>query len=192
MKFIPIELEKWLEQIKRDGIYKGLTDSEMKRIYRLLVKEANQGMIAATALGGKWKQELPDLPTRKNEDDKKDNILDAPAELMVSVFRTLYAEYERKVRRMFIDPATVEISITPKQVVESLHSVGLEEYASQVYMLFNGLYLGCVDRIEKVILEVNGLVAAYQIADDLGVDINDIDPKAALESLKKKENHEDR
>lgn len=193
MKFIPTKKESWIQTTRQEEAYRGLSDGELSRIYDLMVKEANQGMIAAAALGGKWDETgFPDLTIKKEDDGKKNNILDAPTELMVNVFKILYAEYEQKVRRMFIDPATIEISITPKQVVEVLHSVGLEEYATQVYILFGGLFLGCKDRIGQVIPEVNGLVAAYKLADELEVDVNEIDPKEALKTIQKRDNHENR
>lgn len=108
------------------------------------------------------------------------NILSLPDDIVGKVIKELYAEYEKNLRNMFSN-AKSELSITPRQVVEVLHRHDLEEYATQVYILFGGLYAGCAGNVGGVIQEVNAWVSAYRMADELGINISDIDPKKALE-----------
>lgn len=110
----------------------------------------------------------------------KRNLLELPNETIGLIFRELFTEYEGNIRNMFNDSSTT-LSITPQRVVEALHRQGLEEYATQVYILFGGMYAGCADNIGNVIREVNAWVAAYRMADELGIDISEIDPEKALE-----------
>ncbi|AUI49329.1 hypothetical protein BUN20_21835 [Bacteroides fragilis] len=114
---------------------------------------------------------------------KAKNISNAPAERLVQVFKELYSEYEKNLRNMFNDSRT-ELSISPQQVAEALHRYGLSEYASQVYILFGGMYAGCAYNIKNVIQDVKGWVAAYRMADELNVDVSEIEPQKALEYYK--------
>lgn len=114
----------------------------------------------------------------------KNNILDLPNETLGLIFRELYTPYEKDVRTMFDN--NKELSITPRQVVEVLHRHGLEEYASQIYIFFGGIYAGCAYNIGGVMQEIKGLVAAYKMADELGVDVSEMDPNKALEYYNKK------
>lgn len=86
---------------------------------------------------------------------------------------------------MFNDSRT-ELSISPQQVAETLHRYGLDEYASQVYILFGGMYAGCAYNIKNVIQDVKGWVAAYRMADELNVNVSEIEPLKALEYYKSK------
>ncbi|WP_291528853.1 hypothetical protein [Bacteroides sp. UBA939] len=111
----------------------------------------------------------------------KNNILSLSDGVIGSIFRELYSEYEKNLRNMFND-STTEISITPRQVVEVLHRRGLSEYATQIYIAFYGFYLGFQHKSSKeVYSEVNGLIAAYRMADELGTDVSEINPQKALE-----------
>lgn len=175
MKFTPTEKNDWLQSIKLNEDYQKFNDEQLSSIYETMVEDANRGMIAAAALGGKWEPCEPDYNLLKTK-----NISNAPAERLVQVFKELYSEYEKNLRNMFNDSSTT-LSITPKQVVEVLHRQGLEEYASQIYILFGGLYAGCAGNVGGVIQEVNAWVSAYRMADELGINISDIDPKKALE-----------
>lgn len=180
MKFTPTEKNDWLQSIKLNEDYQKFNDEQLSSIYEAMVEEANRGMIAAAALGGKWEPGEPDYRLLKAK-----NISNAPAERLVQVFKELYSEYEKNLRNMFNDSSTT-ISITPQQVVEALHRAGLDEYASQVYILFGGMYAGCAYNIKNVIQDVNGLVAAYRMADELNVDVSEIEPQKALEYYKTK------
>lgn len=110
----------------------------------------------------------------------KRNLLKLPNETIGLIFRELYTEYEKNLRNMFNDPK-IELSITPQQVVEALHRQRLEEYATQIYILFGGIYAGCAGNVGNVIHEVNAWVAAYRMADEFDVDISEVDPEKALE-----------
>lgn len=110
----------------------------------------------------------------------KNNILSLPDDIIGKVIKELYAEYEKSLRNMFTD-STPQLSITPRQVVEVLHRHGLVEYATQVYILFGGLYLGCAGNVCNVIQEVNAWSSAYRMADELGIDVSEIDPIKSLE-----------
>lgn len=175
MIFTPTKKEDWLQSIKLNEDYQKFNDEQLSSIYETMVEEANRGMIAAAALGGKWEPGEPDYNLLKTR-----NISDAPVERLVLVFKKLYSEYERNLRNMFNDSSTT-LSITPQQVVEALHRQGLEEYATQVYILFGGIYAGCASNVGNVIHEVNAWVAAYRMADELGVDVSGVDPEKALE-----------
>lgn len=180
MKFTPTKKEDWLQSIKLNEDYRKFNDKQLSGIYEMMVKEANRGMIAAAALGGKWEPGEPDYNLLKAK-----NISNAPAERLVQVFKKLYSEYEKNLRNMFNDSRT-ELTISPQQVAEALHQYGLDEYASQVYILFGGMYAGCAYNIQNVIQDVKGWVAAYRIADELNVDVSEIEPQKALEYYKSK------
>lgn len=175
MRFTPTVKEDWVQSIKLNEDYQKFNDDQLSGIYDTMTEEANRGMIAAAALGGKWEPGEPDYSLLKTR-----NISDAPIERLMQVFKKLYSEYERNLRNMFNDSSTT-LSITPQQVAEALHRQGLEEYATQIYILFGGMYAGCADNIGNVIREVNTWVAAYRMADELGIDISEIDPEKALE-----------
>ena len=179
MKFTPTKKEDWL-QSKLNEDYQQFDDSQLSAIYETMVEEANRGMIAAAALGGKWEPGEPDYNLLKAK-----NISSAPAERLVRVFKELYSEYEKNLRNMFNDSRT-ELSISPQQVAEALHRYGLDEYASQVYILFGGMYAGCAKSISTVIQDVKGWVAAYRMADEMGVNVSEIEPQKALEYFKTK------
>ncbi|WP_234059296.1 hypothetical protein [Bacteroides fragilis] len=183
MKFTPTEKNDWLQSIKLNEDYQKFNDEQLSSIYEAMVEEANRGMIAAAALGGKWEPGEPDYNLLKAK-----NISNAPAERLVQVFKELYSEYEKNLRNMFNDSRT-ELSISPQQVAEALHRYGLDEYASQVYILFGGMYAGCAYNIKNVIQDVKGWVAAYRMADELNVNVSEIEPLKALEYYKIK-NHE--
>lgn len=180
MKFTPTKKENWLESIKLNEDYQKFNDEQLSSIYEAMVEEANRGMIAAAALGGKWEPGEPDYNLLKAK-----NISNAPAERLVQVFKELYSEYEKNLRNMFNDSRT-ELSISPQQVAETLHRYGLDEYASQVYILFGGMYAGCAYNIKNVIQDVKGWVAAYRMADELNVNVSEIEPLKALEYYKSK------
>lgn len=110
----------------------------------------------------------------------KRNLLELPNETIGLIFRELYTEYEKNLRNMFNDPK-IELSITPRQIVDTLRRQGLEDYATQVYILFGGMYAGCAGNVGNVIHEVNAWVAAYRMANELGVDVSEVDPEKALE-----------
>lgn len=110
----------------------------------------------------------------------KNNILNLPDDVVGKMIKELYAEYEMNLRNMF-DDSTTELSITPRQIVDIMHRYGLEEYTTQVYILFGGMYAGCTGRVSNVIHEVNTWVAAYRMADELGVNVSEVDPEKALE-----------
>lgn len=177
MKFTPTEKNDWLQSIKLNEDYQMFSNEQLSSIYKTMVEEANRGMIAAAALGGKWEPGEPDYNLLKAK-----NISNAPAERLVQVFKKLYSEYEKNLRNMF-NESNIELSITPKQVVEVLHRQGLEEYATQVYILFGGLYAGCAGNVGNVIQEVNSWVSAFRMTDELGIDISDIDPKKSIRIL---------
>ena len=86
---------------------------------------------------------------------------------------------------MFNDSSTT-LSITPQQVAEALHRYRMDEYATQIYILFGGMYAGCAYNIKDVIQYVKGWVAAYRMADELGIDVSEIEPQKALEYYKNK------
>lgn len=180
MRFTPTKKEDWLLSIKLNEEYKLFDDSQLSAIYEQMVEEAIKGTVAAAALGGKWEQGEPDYSLLKQR-----NISNAPEDKLAQVFKELYAEYEKNLRNMFNDSRT-ELSITPKQVVETLHRYGLEEYATQVYILFGGMYAGCAKNISTVIQDVKGLVAAYRMADELDFDVAEIEPDKALEYYQSK------
>ena len=113
------------------------------------------------------------------------NILSLPDDIVGKVIKELYAEYEKNLRNMFSN-AKSELSITPRQVVEVLHRHDLEEYATQVYILFGGLYAGCASNVGSVIQEVNAWVLAYRMADELHIDVSEVDPIKALEYYERK------
>lgn len=136
MRFTPTKKEDWLQSLKLNEDYQKFNDEQLSNIYEAMVEEANRGMIAAAALGGKWEPGEPDYNLLKAK-----NISNAPAERLVQVFKELYSEYEKNLRNMFNDSRT-ELSISPQQVAEALHRYGLSEYASQVYILFGGMYAG--------------------------------------------------
>lgn len=108
------------------------------------------------------------------------NILSLPDNVVGKIIKELYAEYEMHLRNMF-DDSLSKLSIIPKQVVDIMHRYGLEEYATQVYILFGGMYAGCAGNVGNVIHEVNAWVAAYRMADEFDVDISEVDPEKALE-----------
>lgn len=111
----------------------------------------------------------------------KNNILSLPDEVLGRIFKELYTDYEKNLRNMFND-SRMELSITPQQVVEVFHQHGLSEYANQIYIAFYGFSLGIQEKTSnEVFNEVNGLIAAYRMADELGVNISEIDPRQALE-----------
>ncbi len=178
MRFTPTKKEDWLQSLKLNEDYQKFNDEQLSNIYEAMVEEANRGMIAAAALGGKWEPGEPDYRLLKAK-----NISNAPAERLVQVFKELYSEYEKNLRNMFNDSRT-ELSISPQQVAEALHRYGLSEYASQVYILFGGMYAGCAYNIKNVIQDVKGWVAAYRMADELNVDVSEIEPQKALEYYK--------
>ena len=116
----------------------------------------------------------------------KNSILSLPNETIGSVLRELYAPYEKNLRNMFNDSNT-EFPITPKQVVEAFRSHGLEEYAIQFYVAFYGFFLGIRNKkASETYQEVKSLIAAYRMADELGVNVSEIDPEKALEYYKNK------
>lgn len=177
MRFTPTRKENWIESIKLNQDYQRFSNEKLSAIYETMVEEANKGMIAAAALGGKWEPGEPDyslLPV------KTKNTGNVPVERFAKVFMELYAEYEKNLLNMFNDSST-ELSITPKQVVGMLHRYELDEYATQVYILFGGMYAGCAFNINNVIEDVKGWVAAYRMADELSIDIKEIDPQKAIE-----------
>ena len=108
------------------------------------------------------------------------NMLSLSDEVIGKIIRELYTAYEINLRNMFND-STTELFISPRQVVDVLHRHGLEEYASQIYILFGGLYAGCAGRVGNVLHEVNTWVAAYHMANELGVNVSEVDPEKALE-----------
>lgn len=111
----------------------------------------------------------------------KENILSLPDDMIGRVFRELYATYEKNIRNMFED-SSLELSITPQQVVEVFHRCELGEYAVQFYMAFYGVFLGVQGKLSKeVFSEVKGLAAAYRMADELNIDPMEINPQKALE-----------
>lgn len=179
MKFTPTKKEDWLQSIKLNEYYQQFDNSQLSAIYKQMVEEATRGSIAAAALGGKWEPGEPDYSLLKTK-----NISNVPADKLVRVFKELYSEYEKNVRNMFDDSRT-ELSITPKQIVETLHRYGLDEYATQIYILFGGMYAGCAKNISTVIQDVKGWVAAYRMADELGIDVTEIEPGKALEYYQK-------
>lgn len=114
------------------------------------------------------------------------NILSLPDETIGSILKELYAEYEKNLRSMF-NNSKAELSITPRQVVEAFRARGLEEYTIQFYIAFYGFYLGVKERNAKeTYREVEELIAAYRMADELGVDISEIEPQKALEYYQNK------
>jgi len=180
MKFTPTEKEDWLQSIKLNEDYQKFGDEQLSSIYETMVEEANRGMISAAALGGKWEPVEPDYNLLKAK-----NISNAPAERLAQVFKELYSEYEKNLRNMFNDSSTT-LSITPQQVAEALHRYRMDEYATQIYILFGGMYAGCAYNIKDVIQYVKGWVAAYRMADELGIDVSEIEPQKALEYYKNK------
>lgn len=116
----------------------------------------------------------------KTSETMKRYLLELPNETIGLIFRELYTEYEKNLRNIFNDP-NIELSITPRQIVDTLRRQGLEEYATQVYILFGGMYAGCVGNVGNVIHEVNAWVTAYRMADEFDVDVSEIDHKKALE-----------
>lgn len=185
MRFTPVKKEDWLRSIKLNKEYQHFSDSQLSVFYEQMVEEATKGMVAASALGGKWTQGVPDyslLETVKKEDlpKKMDNLLNATTEELIQVFGEVYGEYEKNIRAMFVDSST-NLSITPQQIVEALHKRGLSKCATQIYILFGGIYIGCAHDVKSVIQTVKGLVAAYRMADELGVDVSEIEPQKALE-----------
>ena len=186
MKFKPTEKEDWIESIKLNQDYQSFSNEELSAIYATMVEEANKGMIAAAALGGKWEQGEPDYSLLKTFKQKK--ISNDPTNNIAQVLKGLYAEYKKNLLNMFND-SKADLSITPQQVVEALYHHGLENYATQIYILFGGMYAGCAYNINTVIQEVKGLVAAYHMAEDLNVEVSEIEPQKALEYYQTK-NHE--
>lgn len=178
MRFTPTEKKDWLQSIKLNEDYQKFNDEQLSSIYETMVEEANRGMIAAAALGGKWEPGDPDYNLLKAR-----NISNVPAERLVQVFKELYSKYEKNVRNMFNDSRT-ELSITPQQIAEALHRYRLDEYATQIYILFGGLYAGCAKNISTVIQDVKRWGAAYRMADELNVDVSEIEPQKALEYYK--------
>lgn len=108
------------------------------------------------------------------------NMLSLSDEVIGKIIRELYTEYEINLRNMFND-STTELLISPRLVVDVLHRHGLEEYASQIYILFGGLYAGCAGQVGNVLHEVNTWVAAYRMANELDVNVSEVDLEKALE-----------
>ena len=117
----------------------------------------------------------------------KDNILSLSDETIGKIFRELYTPYEKDLRAMFEHQR--EIDITPQQVVEVLHRHGLSDHAVQVYTAFYGFYLGIKEKSSKEVYhEVHTLIAAYRMADELGVDVSIINPEEAFKYYQSKRN----
>ncbi len=180
MRFTPVKKEDWLRSIKLNKEYQHFSDSQLSVFYDKMVEEAINGMVAANALGGKWEQGIPDYSVLKTLNKKVDNILNATTEELVEVFREVYGEYDKNLRDMLQD-VSLDLCITPKQIVGALHKRGLSKYASQIYMLFGGMYMGCSNDVKNCIPTANGWVSAYRMADELDTDVSEIDPQKALE-----------
>lgn len=69
----------------------------------------------------------------------KDNILNLPSDVLGDIFKEIYSEYEKSIRKMFSAPPC-EIEITAQQVAKAFDKRGLIEYAPQFYIL----PLGCL------------------------------------------------
>lgn len=80
MRFTPTKKEDWLQSIRLNEDYQKFNDEQLSSIYETLVEEANRGMIAAAALGGKWEPGEPDYSLLKTR-----NISDAPVERLMPV-----------------------------------------------------------------------------------------------------------
>ena len=117
----------------------------------------------------------------------QENILSLSDEILGQIFREIYTPYEKDIRSMFEHQRSIKITI--EQVVEVFHRHGLTDYSVQLYMFFYGLYLGVKEKSSKEVYhEVHALIAAYRMADELGVDLSNINPEEALKYYQSKRN----
>ena len=75
----------------------------------------------------------------------KDNILNLPSDVLGNIFKEIYSEYEKSIRKMFSAPPC-EIEITAQQVAKAFDKRGLIEYAPQLYIFVAGVFIGIKDR----------------------------------------------
>ena len=114
----------------------------------------------------------------------KDNILNLPSDVLGDIFKEIYSEYEKSIRKMFSAPPC-EIEITAQQVAKAFDKRGLIEYAPQLYIFVAGVFIGIKDRCNPY-QEINEWVAAYRMAKEMNVDVSVINPKKAFEYYQQK------
>lgn len=180
MNFTPVPKDEWIKEIRRHRAFDKYSDKHLSWAYDKMLREIKENEKAIKELGGVPDVDLPDFDFINDKSKvMKNNILNLPDDIVGKIIKELYAEYEMNLRNMF-DDSIPRLSITPKQIVEVLHRQGLEKYATQVYILFGGMYAGCAGNVGNVIQEVNAWVSAYRMADELHIDVSEVDPIKAL------------
>lgn len=114
----------------------------------------------------------------------KSNILNLSDEAIGHIFRELYSKHEKFIRTVF--EQTDDMPLTPKFVVGKMRELGLDEYTSQLYLFAIGLYLPIKERANPF-KEVQEWQAAYDVAAEFGISIDDVNPKEAMEYISKKQ-----
>lgn len=115
----------------------------------------------------------------------KKNILNLSDEVIGRIFRELYSKHELFVRNVF--EQTEDMPLTPKFVVGKMRELGLDECTSQLYLFATGLYLPIKER-SNPFKEIQEWQAAYSVAEDFGISVDEVNPKEALEYISKKQN----
>ena len=115
---------------------------------------------------------------------EKKSILDLPDEQIGKAIRVLYEEHEDFVMATF--GQSTELPLTPREVVRKLRELGMDQYASQIYILAAGLMIPVMDTGGFIFKNIDEWRAAYQLSDELGVPVDTISPSAALKYLREK------
>lgn len=113
----------------------------------------------------------------------KKNILSLLDEVIGRIFRELYSRHEQFARTVF--EQTEDMPLTPKFVVGKMRELGFDEYTSQLYIFATGLYLPIKEHTNPF-KEIQEWQAAYDVAEDLGINIDDVNPKEAMKYISNK------
>lgn len=113
----------------------------------------------------------------------KKNILNLSDEEIARIFRELYSKHESFIRTVF--EQTDDVPLTPKFVVGKMRELGLDEYTSQLYVFATGLCLP-IKEYSNPFKEIQEWQAAYNVAEELGVCVDEVNPKEAMEYILKK------
>lgn len=115
--------------------------------------------------------------------EKRTSILSLSDEQIGKMVRALFTIQADFVTSTF--GLSSDLPLTPKKVVEVLRSLGMDQYASQLYILVGGLYLGA-HPTHEVFDRVKEWRAAFELAERLDVPVDTILPAAARKYLEGK------
>lgn len=115
---------------------------------------------------------------------RKQSILQLTDEQIGKAFRALYIEYEDFVMATF--GQSYDLPLTPKEVVKRLREMKMDQYASQFYILAAGMMMPVMGTGGKFFKDIEAWRAAYQLAEELDISVDTINPAEALKYLEGK------